>query len=114
MLNALKEEMARRWPMTSLLDVLKEVDLRIGFTKSFPTSAARQTLPGDEVSRRLLLALYGIGTNIGLKAISAGPHNVTYKELLYIRQRFIHKMRCAPQPVPLLMPQIAHVSQNCD
>lgn len=91
MLNTLKEEMARRWPMTSLLDVLKEVDLRIDFTKSFPTSAARQTLPGDEVSRRLLLALYGIGTNIGLKAISAGPHNVTYKELLYIRQRFIHK-----------------------
>jgi len=80
-----------RWPMTSLLDVLKEVDLRLGFTKSFPTAAARQTLPSDEVSRRLLLALYGIGTNIGLKAIAAGPHNVTYKELLYIRQRFIHK-----------------------
>jgi len=91
MLDALKKEMARRWPMTSLLDVLKEVDLRIGFTKSFPTAAARQTLPEDEVSRRLLLALYGIGTNIGLKAIAAGPHNVTYKELLYIRQRFIHK-----------------------
>ncbi len=91
MLEALKEEMARRWPMTSLLDVLKEVDLRLEFTKSFPTAAARQTLPEDEVSRRLLLALYGIGTNIGLKAIAAGPHNVTYKELLYIRQRFIHK-----------------------
>ncbi|ARE42288.1 Mobile element protein (plasmid) [Rhodovulum sp. P5] len=91
MLEALKEEMARRWPMTSLLDVLKEVDLRLEFTKSFPTAAARQTLPEGEVSRRLLLALYGIGTNIGLKAIAAGPHNVTYKELLYIRQRFIHK-----------------------
>lgn len=91
MLGALKEELVRRWPMTSLLDVLKEVDLRIGFTKSFPTAAARQTLHIDEVSRRLLLALYGIGTNIGLKAIAAGPHNVTYKELLYIRQRFIHK-----------------------
>lgn len=91
MLDALKGELARRWPMTSLLDVLKEVDLRIGFTKSFPTAAARQTLSSGEVSRRLLLALYGIGTNIGLKAIAAGPHNVTYKELLYIRQRFIHK-----------------------
>jgi len=91
MLDALKEELTRRWPMTNLLDVLKEVDLRIGFTKSFPTAAARQALSGDEVSRRLLLALYGIGTNIGLKAIAAGPHNVTYKELLYIRQRFIHK-----------------------
>ena len=101
MLGALKVEMARRWPMTSLLDVLKEVDLRIGFTRSLPTAAARQTLPADEVSRRLLLALYGIGTNIGLKAIAAGPHNVTYKELLYIRQRFIHKnaLRAATRAV---------------
>lgn len=90
MLEALKAELAQRWPMTNLLDVLKEVDFRTGFTNSFPTSAARQSLPADEVSRRLLLALYGLGTNIGLKAIAAGPHNVTYKELLYIRQRFVH------------------------
>ena len=82
MLDAPKKEMARRWPMTSLLDVLKEVDLRIGFTRSFPTAAARQTLPEDEVLRRLLLALYGIGTNVGLKGVAAGPHNVAYKELL--------------------------------
>ena len=101
MLAALKDELALRWPMTSLLDVLKEVDLRIGFTGSFPTAAARQTLPADEVSRRLLLALYGIGTNIGLKAIAAGPHNVTFKELLHIRQRFIHKnaLRAATRAV---------------
>ncbi|WP_187430127.1 Tn3 family transposase [Roseobacter fucihabitans] len=91
MLDALKEELTRRWPMTRLLDVLGEVDLRIGLTKSFPTAGARQTLSGDEVSRRLLLALHGIGTTIGLKAVAAGPYNVTYKELLYIRQRFIHK-----------------------
>ena len=101
MLAALKDELAHRWPMTSLLDVLKEVDLRIGFTGSFPTAAARQALPAEEVSRRLLLALYGIGTNVGLKAIAAGPHNVTYKELLYIRQRFIHKnaLRAATRAV---------------
>ena len=42
MLDALKEELARRWPMTSLLDVLKEVDLRIGFTRSFPTAGSRK------------------------------------------------------------------------
>ena len=48
-------------------------------------------MPPEEVSRRLLLALFGIGTNIGLKAIAAGPHKISYKELLYTRQRFIHK-----------------------
>ena len=34
-LAALKTEIGRRWPMTSLLDMLKEADLRIGFTNSF-------------------------------------------------------------------------------
>jgi hypothetical protein len=31
-LEALKTELGRRWPMTRLLDLLKEADLRIGFT----------------------------------------------------------------------------------
>ncbi|MCY4129537.1 MAG: Tn3 family transposase, partial [Gammaproteobacteria bacterium] len=90
-LEDLKAELARRWPMTSLLDVLKEVDLRTEFTQLFRAASSRQALSKDEVSRRLLLALFGTGTNIGLKAIAAGPHKVSYKELLYIRQRFIHK-----------------------
>ncbi len=90
-LEDLKAELARRWPMTSLLDVMKEVDLRTEFTPLFRAASSKQALPSEEVSRRLLLALFGIGTNIGLKAIAAGPHKVSYKELLYIRQRFIHK-----------------------
>ena len=90
-LEELKLELARRWPMTSLLDVLKEVDLRTEFTSLFRAASSRQALPSEEVSRRLLLALFGIGTNIGLKAIAAGAHEVSYKELLYTRQRFIHK-----------------------
>ena len=69
-LEDLKTELARRWPMTSLLDVLKEVDLRTGFTSLFRAISPRQALSPEEVSRRLLLALFGIGTNIGLKAIS--------------------------------------------
>ena len=31
-LEALKAELGRRWPMTGLLDILKEADLRVGFT----------------------------------------------------------------------------------
>jgi len=31
----LKAEMQERWPMTSLLAVLKETDLRVGFTEDF-------------------------------------------------------------------------------
>ena len=35
--SALKAELGRRWPMTGLLDMLKEADLRVGFTDAFTT-----------------------------------------------------------------------------
>lgn len=38
----LKTEVVRRWPMTNLLDVLKEADLRVDFTSAFKTLAQRE------------------------------------------------------------------------
>jgi len=32
-----------------------------------------------------------MGTNMGLKRISSGRHGVNYRDLLYVRRRFIHK-----------------------
>jgi len=90
-LNALKLELGNRWPATSLLDVLKETDIRANFTKSFVSTASRTVLDQTEISRKLLLALYGLGTNVGLKAMAAGPNNVSYKELLHIKRRYIHR-----------------------
>jgi hypothetical protein len=43
-LVALKTEVARRWPMTSLLDILKESDLRIGFYRRFSECAEHLTI----------------------------------------------------------------------
>ena len=90
-LDALKQELMRRWPSTSLLDVLKETDFQVGFTKAFASSASRQAMEQDEVTRRLLLALYGLGTNMGLKALADEPNGVSYKELLHIRRRYIQR-----------------------
>jgi len=42
-LRRLKTEIGRRWPMTSLLDVLKETDLRVGFTDAFKTLASARS-----------------------------------------------------------------------
>ena len=39
----------------------------------------------------MLLALYGLGTNAGLKRIASGRHGVSYQELLHIRRRYIDK-----------------------
>lgn len=71
-LDQLKSAIAQRWPMTSLLDILKETDLRVGFTERFTTVASREMLDRDTLQRRLLLCLYGLGTNTGLKRVSTG------------------------------------------
>lgn len=77
--------------MTSLLDVLKETDLRISFTEKFKTVAVREVLGRDMLQRRLILSLYGLGTNTGLKRISSGEHEESYKDLLYVRRKFIQR-----------------------
>jgi Tn3 transposase DDE domain len=60
----LKLELGRRWPDTSLLDMLKEVDLRIGFTQQFVTAGLREHLDRALLQKRLLLCLYALGTPI--------------------------------------------------
>jgi len=87
----LKTELIQRWPMTSLLDILKEADLRIGFTENFKSVASREALDRETLQKRLLLCLYGLGTNTGLKRVSDGTPDVDYHELRYIKRRFIHK-----------------------
>ena len=88
-LAALKTEIGRRWPMTSLLDMLKEADLRIGFTNAFRTVTDHENLSRTVLQERLLLCLNGIGTNTGLKRMAAGQDDVTYRDLLYVRRRFL-------------------------
>ena len=90
-LEPLKAELGRRWPMISLLDMLKEADLRTGFTEAFASSGDRETLDRATLRRRLLLCLYGMGTNTGLRRVAAGQEDVSYKELLHVRRRFLHR-----------------------
>ncbi len=90
-LSKLKIEIMKNWSMTSLLDVLKEADLRINFTDNFKTVAVHERLDRDTIQRRLILALFGLGTNTGLKRISAGNHGESYQDLLYIKRKFINK-----------------------
>ena len=87
----LKAEIMKIWPMTNLLDVLKEADLRLSFTNNFKTIATREALDNETIQKRLILTLYGLGTNTGLKRVSSGNHGESYKDLLYIRRKFINK-----------------------
>ncbi len=88
-LDAVRGELGRRWPMTGLLDMLKEADLRVRFTDAFVTAASREATDREEVRKRLLLCCYGLGTNAGLKRLVGADHGFTHKELLHTRRRYI-------------------------
>jgi len=89
-LRFLKAEISKRWPMTSLLDVLKEAELCIGFTKHFKGLGNREIMERSILRKRLLLCIYGMGSNAGLKRILCKELGITYDELLYIKRKYIH------------------------
>jgi TnpA family transposase len=86
----LKKEITKRWWMIELIDIFKEADLRVGFTDAFQSLGIREQLSREEIQKRLLLCLYGLGTNMGLKRMATGNTDVTYENLLYIKRKFIH------------------------
>ncbi len=89
--TALKREIGRRWEDVDLIDILKEVDLRLNFTDAFKTVGSRETLDPTLLQHRLLLCLFGIGTNIGLKRVASQQPNVSYEELRHAKRKFLQK-----------------------
>ncbi|MFH9298931.1 Tn3 family transposase [Streptomyces sp. NPDC017520] len=89
-LQALKDEVVRRWGVLDLLDVLKNADFLTGFTDEFSSVAAYEGIDRTTLQRRLLLALFALGTNMGIRAIVAtGEHGETEAALRHVRRHFI-------------------------
>lgn len=88
-LLALKNEIHKRWPMIKLLDVLKETSLRTGFLKHFKSFGNREILDKETFQKRLLLVLYGLGSNIGIKRMA--NHENSYSNLLYLKRKYIDR-----------------------
>lgn len=88
-LTAIKAETTATWPMTSLLDMAKEADLRLGFTDALKSSTAYETLSRDILRPRLLYCLHGLGTNTGLQRMAGLQSGMTYKDLIYVKNRYI-------------------------
>lgn len=81
--------MTQTWPMTSLLDMVKEADLRLGFTEALKSPTAYETLDRSVLQPRLLLCLHGLGTNAGLQRMAGLGSGVTAKDLAYVRRRYL-------------------------
>ena len=88
-LAALKAAVTATWPMTSLLDMLKEADLRLGFTDALKSPTSYESLDRTVLQPRLLLCLHGLGTNAGLQRMAGLQSGTTVKDLAYVRRRYL-------------------------
>ncbi|WP_373290678.1 Tn3 family transposase, partial [Deinococcus arenae] len=90
-ITRLTAALVQHWPMTNLLDILKETALRTAFTEAFHTVGTREAMNREVWQRRLLLCLHGIGTNAGLKRMCSGGGEDSFADLQYLRRRYVHK-----------------------
>lgn len=88
-ISKIKAALVGTWPKTSLLDMLKETALDTGFIREFKTIGDRLNLEHSTVFERLLLTIYGTGTNAGLKAMAGAVPGVTYNHLQHIQRRLM-------------------------
>ena len=83
--HAIKQE----YGIINLIDILKECDLQMEFTNLVQSVASRENIPREILQFRILLCLYAIGTNTGLKCLSSANESVSYDDLKYVKRRFI-------------------------
>ena len=91
-LRELHTEVAARWGIIDLLDFLKESDFVTTFTGAFTTVATREATPREVIRKRLLLVLYALGTNVGIKRVAdGGRHGETEAALRATRHLFVNR-----------------------
>lgn len=89
-LAALKDEVVARWGVLDLLDVVKNADFLTGFTGQFTSVAAYERIPPNVLQRRLLLCMFALGTNMGIRSIVATrEHGETERALRHVRRHFV-------------------------
>ncbi|MFF4391263.1 Tn3 family transposase [Streptomyces sp. NPDC001552] len=83
-LAALKAEIERRWGTIDLIDILKEAE--------FASVATREAVPKAVLRRRLLLVLFALGTNMGIKRVAVtGKHGESEAVLRRVRHLFVNR-----------------------
>jgi hypothetical protein len=91
-LGALKAEVERRWGTIDLLDILKDTAFITDFTDSFTSVASREVLDRATLNRRLLLVLFALGTNMGIRQMAVtGEHGVGEAELRHVRATYVSR-----------------------
>ncbi|MFN2506059.1 MAG: Tn3 family transposase [Acidimicrobiales bacterium] len=84
----------RRWGTLDLLEVLKDADFFTRFTDEFASVHARAVTAQTTLRRRLLVVLFGLGTNMGIKRIATAladgaEHVDSEAELRNVRRAYV-------------------------
>lgn len=85
----IKKHLQEQWEGTNLIDMFKEVDLENQFTHDFISYGQKTYLQPNEISERILLIIYGMGTNVGLKHMCAGNPHISDHQLRHIKNYFL-------------------------
>ena len=89
-IKKLKQDLLSKWSSTSLLDILKETDLRVELTALFCSTGSREHLSKEKLQMRLLLCIYAYGSNAGLKRVASGNKSMTHQDLRYVSRRYMN------------------------
>jgi hypothetical protein len=84
-----KAAVQARWGVVDLLDFLSEADHRVDLVGCFPSIATREKTPPDVLRERLLLVLFALGTNTGIKSVADGDHGHSEAALRHVRRLHI-------------------------
>ena len=89
-LDTLKAEVLDRYGTIDLLDILKEADHLTDLTSEFTSVVTREAIPRERLRRRLLLVLFALGTNMGIRRmVATGEHGESEAALRHVRRYFV-------------------------
>ena len=88
--KTLKERVFKKWGSIPIMDVLNEVELKSGFIKNFVSVGKWSTVDKEDLRKRLLLCIFGVGTNFGMKRTSqASIGSITFEELRHTKRLYL-------------------------
>ena len=87
-LMRLRDELSRRMPVVSIIDLLLDCHRWTGFLDTFQPTAGRQNMSSNERLRHALGALYGYGCNCG-PAQAARALQLQKNQVVYMRRRYM-------------------------
>jgi hypothetical protein len=80
----LKQNILRKGGNLSLLNILKESDIRIGLTTEIIDITDKSSMNPELLRQRLLLCIYSMATNTDFKRICNGTEGVTGHKIFNI------------------------------